>query len=251
MLRCTIEMVPYGDETKAHTLGMVEIANTGGDLTHGTYKTVLKKTPPFKGALKAAWKKGDLFVGHDDQEIIVGGVEGFHRQNRGVYDLLFLALKACGLDRRNDKATISEPEEKPLTPHVTMLVLLGVSIELTEEEISTWTMEQMELAVDWASACIAVASDNEGVTIPPKPDFLPEESPMYHLMGKDQQPSIKATVNQSDCQACDGFGIVDVDEHGEEQPAQAVCPKCGGSDLTPSERALCTASLSNTENSDA
>lgn len=101
MLRCTIEMIPKGQEGKAYPLGVVEIANVGGDMLHGNYAVVLKKCPPFKGALKDAWKKGNLQVGKEDEEIIVSGVQGFHRQKRGVYDLLFLALKACGLEGRN------------------------------------------------------------------------------------------------------------------------------------------------------
>lgn len=101
MLRCTIEILPGGDEARARTIGCVEIANVGGTQEIGNYAVVLKKTPPFPGALKAAWKKGTLVVGRDDEEVIVGAVVGHHRQKRGPYDLLFRALKACGLEARN------------------------------------------------------------------------------------------------------------------------------------------------------
>ena len=101
MIRCTIEMVPKGKEDESYPLGLVEIANVGGDMFHGNYAVVLKKSPPFNGALKDAWKKGKLQIGEEDEEIIVSGVQGFHRQKRGAYDLLFLALKACGLENRN------------------------------------------------------------------------------------------------------------------------------------------------------
>lgn len=100
MIRCTIEMLPGGDESRARTIGLVEIANIGGTLELGNYQVILKKTPPFAGALRAAWRRGDLPGQVDDAEIIAGMVEGHHRQRRGVYDLLFRALKACGLEGR-------------------------------------------------------------------------------------------------------------------------------------------------------
>ena len=102
MLRVTIEMLPKGDESRARTIGLIEIANvkTSEDGMIGDYAVVLTKTPPFSGALKAAWKRGVMQVGHEDEEIIVGAVEGLHRVKRGSYDLLYRALKACGMDRR-------------------------------------------------------------------------------------------------------------------------------------------------------
>lgn len=100
MLRCTIELVPHGDETRKRVIGLVEIANDGtGTPQKGNYKVFLKKTPPFAGALREAWRRG-LLKGEDD-EAIAGVVEGHHRTQRGSYDLLYRALKACGLDARN------------------------------------------------------------------------------------------------------------------------------------------------------
>ena len=111
MLRCTRELLPGGDETRARTIGLVEICNVGGTQEVGNYAVVLKKTPPFAGALKAAWKKAILkggahhiegvTAGHEDEEIIAGEVIGHHRTKRGSYDLLYRALRACGLDARN------------------------------------------------------------------------------------------------------------------------------------------------------
>lgn len=44
MLRCTIELVPKGDESRKRVIGLVEIANTGtGTLERGNYGVVLKK----------------------------------------------------------------------------------------------------------------------------------------------------------------------------------------------------------------
>lgn len=102
MLRCTIELVPHGFEERKRTIGIIEIANDGsGDYDQGNYKVILKKTPPWKGALKHQWKKALLNLSHEDKEIITGNVQGFDRIKRGPYDLLYRALRACGLDRRN------------------------------------------------------------------------------------------------------------------------------------------------------
>jgi hypothetical protein len=100
MLRCTIEILPGGDETRARVIGCVEIANVGGDVKTGNYSVVLKKTPPFKGALREAWRKGTYKLGYEDEEVIIQGVEGHPRSSRGSYDLLYRALKACGLESR-------------------------------------------------------------------------------------------------------------------------------------------------------
>lgn len=59
MIRCTIELLPGGDETRKRTIGLVEIVNIAGDAgDYGDYAVVLKKTPPFAGALRAAWRAG-------------------------------------------------------------------------------------------------------------------------------------------------------------------------------------------------
>lgn len=108
MIRCTIELLP----------GLVEIANTAvRDGNFGEYVVVLRKCPPFAGALKAAWRKGRLVAREtgiagamfraaagdniDDDELIVAEIAGHHRTRRGVYDLMYRALRACGLEERN------------------------------------------------------------------------------------------------------------------------------------------------------
>ena len=113
MIRCTIELLPGGDATRARAIGLVEIANTAvlpGNF--GAYAVVLKKCPPFRGALREAWRRGRLgnddpegpvsraVVGEDD-EAIIAEISGHHRTRRGVYDLLYRALRACGLEQRN------------------------------------------------------------------------------------------------------------------------------------------------------
>lgn len=68
MIRITFELLPGGKADLARTIGIMEVAHLREHLD-GTadYAVAMKKTPPFAG----------------------------------VYDLLFRALKACGLDRRN------------------------------------------------------------------------------------------------------------------------------------------------------
>jgi len=111
MIRVTFDLLPGGSEERARTIGVMEIANVCTRLD-GTadYAVALKKTPPFRGALREAWKKGRITSGDhalngalagEDDELIVALATGHHRTRRGVYDLLFRALKACGLAARN------------------------------------------------------------------------------------------------------------------------------------------------------
>ncbi len=111
MIRVTFDLLPGGDAARAHTIGIMEIANIQ-TFTDGTanYAVALKKTPPFNGALRLAWKKAkvsyddaamnSVLAGEDD-DLITALATGHHRTRRGVYDLLFRALRACGLDKRN------------------------------------------------------------------------------------------------------------------------------------------------------
>lgn len=103
MIRCTIELVPFGVESAKRKIGIVEIANDGsGSELLGNYKVILRKTPPWKGALKHQWKAALVKATRNDNEVIAGKFEGFDRIERGPYDLLYRALKACGLNRRNE-----------------------------------------------------------------------------------------------------------------------------------------------------
>ncbi len=48
MLRCTIELLPGGDASRARVIGLVEITNISGGIgDFGEYAVALKKTPPF------------------------------------------------------------------------------------------------------------------------------------------------------------------------------------------------------------
>lgn len=111
MIRVTFDLLPGGSVARAQTIGVMEIANIETHLD-GTadYAVVMKKTPPFDGALRLAWKRGKVSCDDravnavytsEDDELITALVTGHHRTRRGVYDLLFRAMKACGLDKRN------------------------------------------------------------------------------------------------------------------------------------------------------
>jgi hypothetical protein len=110
MLRVTFEILPGGSEEKKRTIGLMELAlirlypNGTAD-----YAVVMKKCPPFRGALRAAWRKGSVTsdgeainraLAGEDEEMIVALAEGHHRTRRGCYDLLLRALKACGMEAR-------------------------------------------------------------------------------------------------------------------------------------------------------
>jgi hypothetical protein len=111
VIRITFELLPGGDEARKRTIGLMEVANIATRLD-GTadYAVIMTKTPPYSGALKAAWKKGRVSYGDralnaviagEDEELITAIAQGHHRTQRGVYDLLFRCMRACGLDRRN------------------------------------------------------------------------------------------------------------------------------------------------------
>lgn len=102
MIRCTIELISAVDSSRNRVIGLVEIANDGtGTEAMGNYTVLLKKTPPFTGALFKNWKRGTLPGETDDAPVIIGEIIGHHRTRRGVYDLLFRGLRACGLAMRN------------------------------------------------------------------------------------------------------------------------------------------------------
>jgi hypothetical protein len=53
-------LLPGGNEQRARTIGLVEICNIGGTAELGDYAVVLKKCPPFAGALRQAWRRARI-----------------------------------------------------------------------------------------------------------------------------------------------------------------------------------------------
>lgn len=74
-----MELVSAIDPSRSRLLGVAEIANDGtGDQATGAYVAKFSKWAPMQGQ---TWKRGR--------------VEGFQRQARGAWDLLFLALRSA------------------------------------------------------------------------------------------------------------------------------------------------------------
>jgi len=82
MVRVTVELLPFGAETRKRHLGTMEISNDGsGGETVGNYRVRLSK-----------WSR-------PDSTWRTGEVMGFQRRRRGPWDLLLVALLATVGDR--------------------------------------------------------------------------------------------------------------------------------------------------------
>ena len=66
------------------------------------------------------------------------------------------------------------PMSDAYTDWLVIMPMLDKGEELTVETVESWTQEQRDEAVQWASANWFRASDNAYVRVPPKPDFLIE-----------------------------------------------------------------------------
>jgi hypothetical protein len=82
-----MELWPRGDESKKRLLGVAQIANVGGTADLGDYDATIFKSPEY-ATRPGVWKRGQ--------------VSGFHRRSRwvGPWELLWLALEACGVGER-------------------------------------------------------------------------------------------------------------------------------------------------------
>ena len=78
MIRITIQLIPKGDESRARTLGTMEIANDGtGDLQVGNYE-------------------GTLHAEYTQPNGRKGRVSNFNRQKQSVWSLVGAFLKLWG-----------------------------------------------------------------------------------------------------------------------------------------------------------
>lgn len=92
MIRITVSLVSAIDPSRDRLLGIAEIANDGavdGGGRFCRYAVRLSKWAP-KDA--QTWKRGSLVLA--GSETLEGVVERFDREQRGPWDLLYLALKA-------------------------------------------------------------------------------------------------------------------------------------------------------------
>jgi hypothetical protein len=82
-----LELWPQGDESKKRLLGVAQIANVGGTADLGDYDAIIFKSPEY-ATRPGVWRRGQ--------------VSGFHRRSRrvGPWELLWLALEACGVGER-------------------------------------------------------------------------------------------------------------------------------------------------------
>ncbi len=92
MIVAKIEMWPGGNANRARDLGVIEIANSGGDHAHGDYDVQLQKSPEY-ARRPGIWKRG--------------AVQRFPRLRLGPYDLLLRALAAVIGDRNPDAARLA------------------------------------------------------------------------------------------------------------------------------------------------
>ena len=82
MIRVTVELLPFGDESKKKHLGTAYISNDGsGDESSGNYKVTFSKM----GKPNVTWKAGTVI--------------NFPRKRLGGWDLLYRALQGVVGDR--------------------------------------------------------------------------------------------------------------------------------------------------------
>lgn len=102
MIRVTVELISAIDPSRSRVLGRAEIANEGPagpgsapDPRFCQYHVRLSKWAPKDDQ---TWKQTSLVL--TGTETVEAIVERFDREQRGPWDLIYLALKAC-VGRRN------------------------------------------------------------------------------------------------------------------------------------------------------
>lgn len=91
MVVVKVELWPHGNASRAKRLGTLWIANVGGTLTRGNYKTALTGD----GEIRAPWP---IYDGKNEQSkpLCTGEVKGYARISRPVWDLVRMALGGLG-----------------------------------------------------------------------------------------------------------------------------------------------------------
>ena len=90
MLVLKIEMWPNGDESKAYEHSRAYISNDARTTlktrgTHGSYTVRFMQSCRYNP--KKVWKQGRA--------------ENIHRTRRGLWDILYVALRSIGMEKRN------------------------------------------------------------------------------------------------------------------------------------------------------
>jgi|GEM_PF-5120142 len=83
-------------------------------------------------------------------------------------------------DITNDGRVITLPAWRRDLEAIEMRLLMA-SIEVSKDDIASWTDEQCKAADCWAIAVHYSASDNDGIQVPEKPTFLPPEKSFSEL----------------------------------------------------------------------
>lgn len=160
-----IELWPYGNANRARDLGVVEIANTGGDINHGDYDVRLQKSPEYSRR-PGIWKKG--------------AVKGFPRRRLGPYDLLLRAL-ANVIGDRNPEAhhfaftTLRELDRSSAPDGHSAAIAIEVLGERTRQMSQEgWTLAHDDSHTDGEMALAAACYASE---VHPDPDVPPADWP--------------------------------------------------------------------------
>lgn len=102
MLVVKVELWPKGDESRAREICRAQIAND---------VATTKETRGEFGAYKAKFMQSVQF--NPTKVWKYGKVPPIHRQKRGVWDILFLALYSAGMFGRNRNQIRELDEQKP------------------------------------------------------------------------------------------------------------------------------------------
>ena len=109
MLRVTVELLPHNDAENGQVLGVMDMVIVDGR-PDGTadYAVYLKKKAPFGKVFQQAkhkglvtFKEGGLTAGiteTEDPEGIARVISGPNRIKGGIFNLVYRALSACGVD---------------------------------------------------------------------------------------------------------------------------------------------------------
>lgn len=98
MIRITVELVSARDAKRDRLLGLAYIDNEGPVEANPAicrYALWLSKTLP--GQTGQAWKTGRAAIREEQhcfRDAALGEVPAFHNERRGVWDLIYLGLKA-------------------------------------------------------------------------------------------------------------------------------------------------------------
>lgn len=100
MIKIMVELVSANGPDRDKLLGVGLISNIGGDDHYGDYSIWLSKMEP---RTREAWKHGaGKLTAEDYAHFFDTEVKHFDREERGCWDLIYLALRQLVADRNPD-----------------------------------------------------------------------------------------------------------------------------------------------------